>query len=47
MVAYSSATSDDQVGKVTPVLLKKVFSKDQKLKPIIPSKSAVGNYSWF
>ena len=51
MVAYSSATSDDQVGKVTPVLLRRVFAKDKKLKPILPARSALGlpggAYNWF
>ena len=49
MIAYSSATNDDQVGKVTPVLLQKVFTKDKRLKPISPtSLAAVGKqFAWF
>jgi hypothetical protein len=38
MVAYSSATAEDQVGKVTPVVLNKVFKKDGQLDPIVKKK---------
>ena len=48
MVAYSSATNDDLVGKITPKLLQHVFKKDKTLTPISESvawaKSPVGNY---
>jgi len=42
MVAYSSATNDDLVGKISPKLLDHVFKKDKVLKPIRPKLSAYG-----
>merc|ERR1719402_1552656 len=42
MVAYSSGTNDDTVGKVSQKLLDHVFKKDKVLKPIRPKLSAYG-----
>lgn len=42
MVAYSSATNDDNVGKVTTRLLDNVFKKDKTLKPTRPKVSTYG-----
>jgi len=42
MVAYSSGTNDDLVGKVSQKLLDHVFKKDKVLKPIRPKLSAYG-----
>merc|ERR1712142_795468 len=42
MVAYSSGTNDDLVGKISPKLLDHVFKKDKVLKPIRPKLSAYG-----
>ena len=38
----SSATNDDNVGKVTARLLDKVFRKDKTLKPLRPKVSTYG-----